>query len=561
MTLQAEKHVSLYEIRVDGQEIAQEHLDRIREIRVVDYLKLPDTCTIHVGYPKGEGIDHQPFTVGKPLEIRLGEREAMSARTLFKGDVVTVEPEFGQGGVQMIVRAYDRAHLLQRAPKRRAFQNMTTGDIVAKVVKEAGLSVEAEPTGGPHDYMLQNNETDWDFIWRLADAIGFELVVDDRKAVLRRIGESPQTIELEWPGDLITFRPRVTAVQQVEEVTVAHHDAKTKKLIEASAKAPNQVARIGTQRDSAKNAFKGASVHIASVPVRTRDEAQKLAQAELDRLANGYVSMDAIAHGNPDIKAGVKVRITGVGSAFGGEYRIQTSKHVLRGGGAYETHMANGSGHTITGLLGGSGGGPTHKIHGLVIGIVTNNNDPQGLGRVRVQFPWLSTADESFWARVATPSAGKERGLMMLPVPGEEVLCGFEHGDPSHPFVVGSLFNGVDKPGTELADTKGGMALRSDETIAMTSKKDLRITSGAKMDVKVSGDRTEEIKGKSVSRITGTAEVKSASYTVEANQSASIKGTASVTVESSGSLSIKASTISIEAKGPVTIKGATVMLG
>ena len=64
-------------------------------------------------------------------------------------------------------------------------------------------------------------------------------------------------------------------------------------------------------------------------------------------------------------------------------------------------------------------------IHGVVIGIVTNNNDPEGMGRVKVNFPWRDIKDESFWARLATFMSGNERGSYFLPEVGDEVLVSF----------------------------------------------------------------------------------------------------------------------------------------
>ena len=81
------------------------------------------------------------------------------------------------------------------------------------------------------------------------------------------------------------------------------------------------------------------------------------------------------------------------------------------------------------------------RVTGVVVGVVTNNQDPDGLGRVKVKFPWLSDADESSWARIAAPMAGKERGLYFLPEVDDEVLVIFEHGDLRFPFVPGALWN------------------------------------------------------------------------------------------------------------------------
>jgi uncharacterized protein involved in type VI secretion and phage assembly len=92
------------------------------------------------------------------------------------------------------------------------------------------------------------------------------------------------------------------------------------------------------------------------------------------------------------------------------------------------------------------GGVSASRISGVVVGVVTNTQDPAGLGRVKVKFPWLSDSEESFWARVATPMAGKARGFYFLPEVEDEVLLAFEHGDARFPYVLGALWNGQDKP-------------------------------------------------------------------------------------------------------------------
>jgi len=88
----------------------------------------------------------------------------------------------------------------------------------------------------------------------------------------------------------------------------------------------------------------------------------------------------------------------------------------------------------------------SQRLCGVVIGIVTNNQDPDNLGRIKVKFPWLSNQDESPWARIASPMAGKNRGLYFLPEVEDEVLVAFEQGDLRFPYILGALWNGQDTP-------------------------------------------------------------------------------------------------------------------
>jgi uncharacterized protein involved in type VI secretion and phage assembly len=193
------------------------------------------------------------------------------------------------------------------------------------------------------------------------------------------------------------------------------------------------------------------------------------------------------------------------------------------------------------------------KMTGVVIGLVTNNKDPENLGRVRVRFPWFSDDDESQWARVATLMGGKDRGTLFLPEVDDEVLVAFEQGDLRRPYIIGALWNGVDTPPKEfvndgknnlrliksrsghlikLDDTEGGEKIQvidktgknsilidaKDNTITITSDKDI-VLKAAKGKISL---QSEEIELKS------TAATK-----IEAGGEMSLKTSATMTVKGS----------------------------
>jgi phage protein D/phage baseplate assembly protein gpV len=498
-----ERYVSLYTILVDDSEIDAQLSRRIRELRIQNYLRLPDTCTVAVSFPKGEPgqgepIDQSPFEIGAPFEVRLGAREELTTSTVFEGEIVTLEPRWGAGGVELLVRAYDHSHVLMRSRRVRTFQNQTSSDIVSKLLTEAGFEDQCDPSGEPHEFVQQDNETDWELIWRLADRSGMELVIDGRTASLRK-PTAEGAIELEWPKTLRSFNPRVTAVQQVDEVTLRAQDPKTKQAIDVSVSSPHQVAEIGLDRATFADAFFAARTHIATEPVKSQAEGTSVAQAKLDRLANAYVAIEASTPGNPRVKAGASVKISGVGEQFSGTYPVTQSVHVFRGGSTYETSFSNVPNNTLLAATGsGHRAGQASFGSQLVLGVVTNTQDPENMGRVRVRYPALSADLEGTWARIATLSAGKERGVLMLPVPGEEVLVGFEHDDTTRPYVLGSLFNGQDTPGDDLVHGQdGSFVVKSNKQILAASKEDLSVTSRGKTLIEASDKLT----------ITGHAEI------------------------------------------------------
>jgi len=196
----------------------------------------------------------------------------------------------------------------------------------------------------------------------------------------------------------------------------------------------------------------------------------------------------------------------------------------------------------------------TGRITGVVIGVVTNNQDPDDLGRVKVKFPWLSDVDESFWARTATPMAGKDRGVFLLPEVDDEVLVAFEHGDVRFPYVLGGLWNGVDTPPFNNQNGKNNVrAIKSrsghlvklndedgKETVEIIDKsgKNSIVIDSSKNTITIVTDK--DIK---LSATQGT-------ITLDA-QNVEIKSSSSTKLEAQGSMDVKAS-------GTMTIKGATV---
>jgi len=200
------------------------------------------------------------------------------------------------------------------------------------------------------------------------------------------------------------------------------------------------------------------------------------------------------------------------------------------------------------------------RADSIMVGVVTNNNDPEQLGRVKVKLPALSD-QETFWAPVALPSAGKERGISMLPVPDEQVVVAFENGDPSYPYVIGSLFNGRDTPGQEMAVTDGSFALKSDHKALVAAKEDINLRSDA-------GKWVIELNGGEVKETVKAGKGGGGGYTGEFDGAWKLKATQAITIESSMGVTIKAPQITVEAQGQLglksngvlSIEGATVQI-
>jgi uncharacterized protein involved in type VI secretion and phage assembly len=195
---------------------------------------------------------------------------------------------------------------------------------------------------------------------------------------------------------------------------------------------------------------------------------------------------------------------------------------------------------------------------GVSVGIVSDNEDPEGMGRVKLTFPWRAADDESVWARVAVPMAGADRGTWFLPEIGDEVLVAFADDDLSHPVVLGALWNGEDAP-PESNDGDNdirSVTSRSGHVLAFDDADD------GGVEIETDAGHTVTLDDTSGGE-TITIEDKSGSNTIEfdaTKQSLSIEAGTKLTIEAPQVELTSDGNMTIDASGVLTLKGALIKL-
>ena len=174
------EHVAGVDVLVNGTPLDPKWRDAMIEVKVVDSLTLPDMALIRIADPKGENVDTHPLQLGKDIEIKTSAdaaiaRRPRSSRARSRRSSRSSAPE----GCTISVRAYDKSHKLNRVRKTRTFQQMSASDMVAQDRRRGRPDAQGR---GDHDvvheFFQQSNETDWDFVWRLALMHDYEVVVE-----------------------------------------------------------------------------------------------------------------------------------------------------------------------------------------------------------------------------------------------------------------------------------------------------------------------------------------------------------------------------------------------
>jgi uncharacterized protein involved in type VI secretion and phage assembly len=558
----AEQHVASASIKVAGQRLDPEDMDHVEKIEVRNYVGLPDMATIRMADPEGRHIADPPFFIGDEIEIMLGDIAASSPSAVFTGEVVTFEPEFTTAAATICVRAYDKSHRLHRNRRSATFQDMTLSDVVQKVVRENGLQAGTiDSTTTVHPFLQQSMESDLDFINRLAALENCEFGFSEGRAFLQRARNGGGTVPtLSWRENVKSFKPRMSAAQQHDKVKVTSYDPVSRAAVVGEATQPGAIPRAAQEARERASAFGSSELLVSDRVANSAEEARTIAQSTLDKLAGGSFEAEGTMEGNPAVKAGGKLKLEGFGR-FDGEHHLTSVTHVY-GHGDYRTRFAisGRNPRTLTDVMRPKA--ERDWTAGLVIGLVTNIQDPESLGRVRVQFPTLGDTIEGIWARVALPGAGPDAGLSMLPQIDDEVVVGFEHGDTRRPVVLGALHNAVDKPHANMRGQQDGGSLviygRQDAEIDL--KKQLVIHAKDAMTVKIDGGDSGQ--GDYKQENAGAFELKAGTtMKIESTGELTLKSSAGITVEATGPLKLKGATVDIEASATVNVKGSLINIG
>jgi phage protein D/phage baseplate assembly protein gpV len=454
-------------IKVDGRQLDFAAAQLIR-VTLDQALLLPDAFDIILAGGL-EWLKDGTFDIGREVKLELAQGVG-TRKTLITGEVTGLMPSMtGSNEVQLQVRGYDRAHRLFRGRHTRSFVQVTDSDIAQRIAQELGFGSNVRATNEVHEYVLQHHQTNLEFLQQRAAAIGYQVGVNEGTLYFIPVGDPPdgfggQPIDLAWGENLEEFDVSRTTPGQATDVTVRGWDPKRKEAIVGQ----SQRSDFGPELDDrdtggevVKNVFSmEAPMTVFREDVATQAAAEQLAQAILDELQSGFTTAEGSATGDPGLRPGSEVNVSGVG-AFAGTYRISSARHTFDQLGYRTSFRVEGSrlpqsalGLTDTGCSDLSGG----LNRRLAFGLVTNTEDPLDMGRIKVKLPSLSADLESGWCRLLSPSAGNDRGLFFLPEIGDEVLVTFV-GDT--PVVLGSLWNGMDVPPLPVAEAaKGGAVNR-----------------------------------------------------------------------------------------------------
>jgi uncharacterized protein len=340
--------VADFDVIINGAPLPAEAVAHVAGVVVDESVELPSMFTLEMtgsNAQKEESQwidDRKLFAIGNAVEIKFGY--VGDQETLLVGEITALEPEFVfYRPPSLTVRGYDRRHRLQRGRKTRTFIQQKDSDIASRIASEAGLTAQAEDSRIIHDYVLQANQTDLEFLCARAGRIQYEVVVENKTLFFRPAANAQSAaLTLTMDGDLLEFHPRLSSAGQVSEVTVRSWSPKDKKELVGQAKAGDEISTMGGRESGAaivEGAF-GAAIELLSArAVATQAEADQLAKARFNRLALDLIFGEGACWGRTDLRPGKVIKIEGVGELFSGQYYVTGAVHCYSPQRGYQTHF------------------------------------------------------------------------------------------------------------------------------------------------------------------------------------------------------------------------------
>lgn len=577
-------------VKVAGQALNALWLGSILEIKVEREFQLPGRVTLRFADEGYELAETGLMTLGAELLVI----DPSGSPNLITAEITSISVEQRPGQQpDLVVVGHDKSHRLGRATRLKSYLSMSYSDVATSLAADAGLTAEVDSLSNQVDYVMQV-DSDQGLLTELARRVGYDWWVDGTTLYFKKPAAGTQ-VRLTLGDDLKTFSVRASG-HHPDVVTVDGWDRSQQQLVTGTASSAStgvaSSSEFANLVATPSSAFGSATLLTVGIAAQSQTEATQLSQAIYDRAQSCAVTARGLTDGTGSIALGSTVVVSGAGP-LSGSYPVTQVEHYYGPSTGYVTRFVAGD-RRPTSLVdtlarGPSYGLPAHRQLGLTVGQVTNINDPNSTGRVKVRYPGASENDETGWARVVSVGGGVNRGTVFLPEVNDEVLVGFEGGDPRQPVVIGGLYGArstIPSPniqdgkvatraftsrlghvinlldGTEEAQQAIELSLAGGQHKVHLGKDQLNISVPAALPVNiVAGDSSVKfgqdgaitVSGPNVT-IQATAELKlsAPTITVSADSALSLQGQANA--------SLKGASIQVQAQTALVVAGEPVMI-
>jgi len=325
-------------ILINDAEIAPDLRADILEVSVRQYVVGGDCFEVTINALGSQNrelkwLDSSEIAPGNKVEVQLGYRGELT--TLIVGEITALAAAFPPDAApQVRVQGFDRLHRLRRGRHTRVFHEVKDSQIAEHVAADMGLTPEVDDSEIVHDYVLQNNLSDVDFLIERAHRIRYEVAVQDNRLLFRKAANHHGADEsLEYMLDIKSFSVRLSTLTQVSELTVRGWNPASKEAILGTARTGDETTLMegsSAASDLAQAAGFGEPAQaIVDLPIYSQAEADQIAKAKFNDISLELLRGEAEIVGRPSLRAGVTVEFKGLGQRLSGMYYVSKAEHIF----------------------------------------------------------------------------------------------------------------------------------------------------------------------------------------------------------------------------------------
>jgi phage protein D len=285
------------------------------------------------------------LSFGAEVDIFMGYGDAKSVPRMMSGMVTEITTNFPEAGSpELVVAGYDHAFPMTLGKNTRTWKKARDSDAAHEIASFNNLNAVIEDTTERHAQIEQNQESDFEFLKKLAERNHYELFVDEQRTLhfAKPNDKATAVVRLVWGQGLLSFKPEANLAGQISRVEVYGWDSKRKETILGIAQAGEESGLSGKSAGQRLNAFvrdpsKQPTLRLRQ-PVFTKSEAEQRAKAALNERAKQFLTGEAEAIGLPDVRPDRNVLLDNLGSPFSKTYYVQQATHKIDGNG-YRTRF------------------------------------------------------------------------------------------------------------------------------------------------------------------------------------------------------------------------------
>src|SRR5437762_2120673 len=236
------------------------------------------------------------------------------------------------GPSRLVVAGIDKGHAFDRGTVTKTYKNVKDSDLATQIAQRYGLSADTDDSKVVHDYVIQNNLSDYDFLMERAAIAGFRVYVDDKKLLFKKpkLGDPPAA-KLEWREIIGRLVQEVNTFDQVSKITTSGWDPKQAKEMTDAGKGGDEYGKQGGTMTGAQlvKQMYGDIEEVLTVATGEKSLLEAVAKAEYNRRAGSFVHAEARVTGDPAIRAGSVVEVEKAGKRVDGQYYVVSTDHLF----------------------------------------------------------------------------------------------------------------------------------------------------------------------------------------------------------------------------------------